>query len=67
MSKGALSSLRQILVTESPLKMMKNALYFILKVFLILKIFEFLSCIFSHCGCGKQLDWKDKITLTFMT
>ena len=40
--KGALSSLRQILVTEN-LKMKKNACYFILKGFYVLKIFTFLS------------------------
>ena len=41
--KGALSSLRRFLLTENPLKMMKNAFYFILKAFLVLKIFKFLS------------------------
>ena len=35
---------------ESPLKMMKNAFYFILKAFLVLKIFKFLSQLFSHVG-----------------
>ena len=37
--KGALSSLRQFLTTESPLKMMKNAFNFILKAILFIKIF----------------------------
>ena len=41
--KGALSGLRQFLTTESPLKMMKNAFYFILKVLFVLKTFKFLS------------------------
>ena len=41
--KGALSGLRQFLATESPLKMMKNALYFTLKTLFVLKIFKFLS------------------------
>ena len=41
--KGALSGLKQFLVTESPLKMMKNAFYFISKALFILKIFKFLS------------------------
>ena len=41
--KGALSGLRQFLATESPLKMMKNAFYFTLKAFFVLKIFTFLS------------------------
>ena len=40
--KGALSSLRQIVVTEN-LKMMKSAFYFILKAFYVLKIFRVLS------------------------
>ena len=40
--KGALSGLRQVLVTESPLKMMKNAFYFTLKALFVLKILEFL-------------------------
>ena len=39
--KYALSSLRQLLATtESPSKMMKIAFYFILKAFLVLKIFK---------------------------
>ena len=37
---GALSSLRHFLKNENPLKMMKNAYHFTLKV---LKIFKFLS------------------------
>ena len=40
--KGALSGLRQILATESPLKMMKNDFYFTLKAHFILKIFKIL-------------------------
>ena len=39
--KGALSGLRQLLATEGPLKMMKNASYFTLKALFILKIFKF--------------------------
>ena len=50
----ALSGLRQVLATESPLKMMKNVSYFILKVLYILKIFTVLSWLFGHAG--KQLD-----------
>ena len=36
---------KQIVIsfTESPLKMIKNAFYFILKALLVLKIFKFLS------------------------
>ena len=41
--KGALSGLRQFLATESPLKMKKNAFYFISKALFVLKIFNFLS------------------------
>ena len=40
---GALSGLRQFLTNESPLKMMKNAFYFILKALFVPKIFKFLS------------------------
>ena len=40
--KGTLSGLRQFLVIESPLKMMKN-FYFTSKAFFVLKIFKFLS------------------------
>ena len=37
-----------ICFNESPLKMMKNAFYFILKAFFVLKIFKFLSQRFGH-------------------
>ena len=40
--KGALSCLRQLLATESSLKMTKNAFYFTLKAVFVLKIFKFL-------------------------
>ena len=47
--KGALSGLRQLLATESPLKMMKNAFYFTLKALFVLGYLCFcldvLSCI----------------------
>ena len=39
--KGALQGLRQFLTTESPLKMMKNVLYFTLKALFVLEIFVF--------------------------
>ena len=35
---------------ESPLKMMKNAFYLILKALFVLKIFKFLSKTFGHVG-----------------
>ena len=42
--KSTLSGLRQVFATdESPLKIMKIAFYFTLKVLFILKIFKFLS------------------------
>ena len=39
--KGALSGLRQYLVKESPLLIIKNTLYFTLKALFVLKIFKF--------------------------
>ena len=36
--KGQLLGLRQFLVAESPLKMIKNAFYFMLKALFVLKI-----------------------------
>ena len=41
--KGPLSGLRQFLTNESSLKMMTNALYFMLKALFVLEIFAFLS------------------------
>ena len=41
--KGALLGLGKVLVTESPLKMMKNAFHFTLKALFVLKTFKFLS------------------------
>ena len=52
--QGALSGLRQFLATGRPLKMMKNAFYFILKALSVLKIFKFLSLLFGPVA--KQLD-----------
>ena len=46
--KGALYGLRQFLITESPLKMTKNASYLTLKTLFVLKIFKFLSCLFVY-------------------
>ena len=39
-----------IFFIESPLKLMGNAFYFILKALFILKIFQFLSRLFGHAG-----------------
>ena len=36
------------MATEIPLKTMKNAFYFTLKTFFVLKIFKFLSLLFGH-------------------
>ena len=41
--KGSVLGLRPFLTTESPLKMMKNVFYFILKVLFAPEIFIFLS------------------------
>ena len=57
MLKAALSGLRQFLATESPLKMMKNAIYFTLKALFVLYIFKLLSWLFGHVA--KRLDKKD--------
>ena len=50
--KGALSDLIQFLATESPLKIMKNAFYFISKALCVLEILNFLSC---QNGLNKKL------------
>ena len=63
--KGVLSSLRQFLATESPLKMMKNAFYFTLKVLFVLKISKFLSWLFGHVS--KRLIKKVRLISIFMT
>ena len=63
--KGAFSSLRQILTTESPLKIMKNAFYFTLKFIFVLKTFKFLSSFSVHVENG--LIKKIRLTLKLMT
>ena len=57
--KGALSSLRQFLETESPLEIKKKAFYFTLRALFVLKIFKFLSWIFGHIE--KRIDKTDKV------
>ena len=54
-----LSGLRQILTTESLLKMMKKYFYFILKALFVLEIFTFLSWFFGYVE--KRLDKKFKV------
>ena len=65
--RGALSGLRQFFASESPLKMMKSAFYFILKALFILKIFKFLSWLFSHVQYKKGLIRKMRLISKFMT
>ena len=61
--KSVLSSVRQFLASESPLKMMENAFYFTSKAFFVLKIFKSLSWFFGHVA--KRLDRKDKVNFKF--
>ena len=42
---------------KSPLKLMKNAFYFISKALFVLKIFKFLSWLFGHVGRTVWLEW----------
>ena len=60
--KAPLFDLTHFLVAETPLKMMKNDFYFMLKALFVLKIFKFLSLIFLHVG--KRFDKKAKINGT---
>ena len=46
-----------IFFNESPLKMMKNAFYFILKACFVPEIFKFLSWIFGHVQKTAWLEW----------
>ena len=48
--------MRQLLITESSLKMMKNAFYFTLKALFVLKIFTILSWIFGHVEKTARLE-----------
>ena len=64
-SKVAFSGLRHFSATESPLKKMKNAFYFTLKSFYVLKIFKFLSWLFGHVE--KSLIRKIRLIPIFMT
>ena len=51
---------------KSPLKMTKNVFYFVLKVFFVLKIFNFLSGHFGHV-VKNSLIRKIRLTSKFMT
>ena len=46
---------------ESPLKMMKNAFYFILKALFVLKIFKFLPRLFGHV---RRTVWSERFDVT---
>ena len=52
--KRSLSGFRHSLATESPLKLVKNACYSVLKALFVLKILIFLSWLF---GYAKKSDW----------
>ena len=52
--KGPLSGLRQLVTTESPLKMMKNTFYFMLKAPFVIEIFAFSFWVLDYAE--KQLD-----------
>ena len=60
--KDPLSGLRQFRTTESPLKLMTNALYFILTALFVLEIFAFLSWRFGFVEI--QLDNKTKFMMS---
>ena len=47
-SKMIIIFIKQLI--EIPLKMMKNAFYFILKVLFVLRLYKFLSRLFGHVG-----------------
>ena len=64
--KGAVSSLRQFLVAESPLEMMKNAFNFNLKALFVLKIFNFF-CLDFLVMYKNGLIKKIRLTSKFMT
>ena len=59
--KGPHSGLRQFLIIESPLKMMENPFYFMLKALFFVEIFIFLSCLFDYVEkrLDKKVDFKD--------
>ena len=50
--KVPLSGLKQLLTTDSPLKLMKNAFYFMLIAIFVLEIFTFLPWLFGYVKIG---------------
>ena len=57
--KGPFLGLRQFLAAESPLKVIENGFYFMLKALFVYTIFRYLSGSFGHLGKG--LDKKAKL------
>ena len=57
---GPLLCLGQFSTTESPLKTMKNAFYFMVKALFVYKIFTFFSWLLGHAG--KRLGRKAKVS-----
>ena len=57
--KGPFSGLRQFPIIESPLKMIKNTFYFVLKALFVHEIFKLLSWLFGFVE--KRLDKKPMI------
>ena len=57
--KAALSSLRQFLSTERPVKIMNNPFHFILKIHVVIEIFQLVFRIFDYVG--KRLVKKVKV------
>ena len=56
--KDTLSGLKQFLATESPLKLMKNALYFTSRYLFVVKIFKFMSWLFGHLEKWLKIHFK---------
>ena len=54
--KGTLSSLRQFVTIEYPLKVMKNAFYFMLKALFVIEILTFLSCFYVLHNISRSKD-----------
>ena len=56
-SDSHLPSFCFICLNDSPSKMMKNALYFVLKALFVLKIFRFLTWLFGNVEETNGLEW----------
>ena len=53
-----------MLAAESPVKLMKNAVYFTSEALFFLKIFKFFSSLFGHVA--ERLDKRDRLISKFM-